>query len=133
MKSKQTLMKEISLETKMDVMARQGNRSISGVYLPSIESADFHHVVSRGQGGVGLAFNIVALTPMEHRLLHDHNDIPVNGRKRYTWMEFTILIKNHMKLNYYDWREEYCKYHKMWSVEDYWEKVGEPCSGKKYR
>lgn len=127
-KSKLTKAKEINVETKQIVLERQGYRSISGVYIPDIHHGEFHHVIGRGNEGIGLAFNIVALTPDEHRWYHDHADIKVNGRKRYSYLEFEILMKNHLKIEYPGWREEYCKFHKYWDEEDYWERI---CSGQK--
>lgn len=123
-KSRQTKFKEISLETKREVMERQHWRSISGAVL-SESNVDFHHVIGRGVGGVGLAFNIVAITPQEHRWYHDGSPILVNGRKRYTPLEFSILMKNHLKLKYPHWKEEVCKYHKMWDEQDYWDHINE--------
>lgn len=122
-KSKQAKAKEISLETKYQVLERQDWKSISGLALTE-NSVSFHHVISRGNGGVGLAFNIVAITPNEHRWYHDGCDILVNGRKRYSAIEFGILMKNHLKIKYSNWREEYCKYHKAWDEQDYWNAIG---------
>lgn len=121
-KSKQAKAKEISLETKKAVMERQGWRSISGVYLTE-DHVEFHHVVGRGVGGIGLEFNIVAITPEEHRAFHDGADIKVNGRKRYTAKEFGTLMRNHLILRYPHWNAESCKYHKMWSETDYWNAI----------
>lgn len=121
-KSKLSQAKEISIETKYEVLERQHWRSISGVAITK-DNVSFHHVISRGNGGIGLAFNIVAITPNEHRWYHDHADIMVNGRKRYTWIEFDILMKNHLKLKYPYWNENACKYHKMWDVKDYWNEI----------
>lgn len=125
-KSRLAKAKEISEETKQKVWDRQHGRSISGVALTSVE---FHHVIPRPSSGVGYEWNIVALTPEEHRWVHDHQPILVNGAKRYTWDEFQILMKNHLKLNYPRWREEYCAYKKMWDVQDYWDAI----NGKKER
>lgn len=108
--------KEISEETKRKVLARQNNRSISGVML---SKADFHHVVLRSSSGVGYEWNIVALTPDEHRRYHDKQPILVYGRERYPWKEFETLMKNHLKIKYPNWSEEKCRYHKYWSEEDY--------------
>lgn len=122
MQSKATRMKAISMETKKEVLERQDYRSISGAYLG--DDVNFHHVISRGGSGVGLAFNIVALTFDEHRAVHDHQDIKVNGRKRYTWEEFQILMKNHLKIEYPGWNEEACHYKKYWEAQDYWNAIG---------
>ena len=124
-------MKEISMKTKREVMERQNHRSITGVWLNSIEEAEFHHVIKRGSGsGVGLAYNIVALTPMEHFWFHNHEDIKVNGGKRYSYLEFEIIMKNYLKIHYPGWKEEYCHIHKYWEEDDYWGAVGK-CSGVK--
>lgn len=97
-------------------MARQHRRSISGVALTSVE---FHHFVHRSASGIGYEWNIIALTPEEHRAVHDHKPIKVNGRERYTPAEFDTLMRNHLILNYDGWTVEKCKYHKYWSEEDY--------------
>ena len=117
-KSKLTKAKEISFETKQKVLDRQGNRSISGVYLAPWNT-DFHHVIYRSASGVGFEWNIVALTKEEHRWVHDHQPILVNGAKRYTWDEFNILMKNHLKLHYEGWSEERCKVRKYADEKDY--------------
>jgi len=128
MKSKLTKAKEISPQTKQEVLERQGYRSITGVYIPDIQHGSFHHVISRGCEGVGLAFNVVALTPEEHRWVHDESPIKVNGKNRYSAIEFEILMKNHLKLHYPNWREEYCMFQKYYEEKDYWERL---CSGRK--
>lgn len=130
MKSKLTKAKEITQETKKAVLERQGYRSITGVYIPDIQHGSFHHVISRGCEGVGLAFNVVALTPEEHRWVHDEAPIKVNGKRRYSAIEFEILMKNHLKLHYPNWREEFCKVRKYYEEEDYWNRLN-GCSGKK--
>ena len=117
-KSKLTKAKEISFETKQKVLDRQGNRSISGVYLAPY-NVEFHHVIPRSASGVGYEWNIVALTKEEHRLYHDHCSIPVNGKERYTWLEFDILMKNHLKMRYEGWSEEKCKFRKYAEESDY--------------
>ena len=117
-KSKITKLKEISEETKKTVMERQHYKSITGVAL-SDYNVNFHHVVGRGQEGVGLDFNIVAITFDEHRAYHDGRSIKVNGRDRYTNKEFETLMKNHLKLNYVNWSEDNCKIKKYWDEEDY--------------
>lgn len=121
-KSKLTKAKEISYETKVKVLEEQGNRSITGVYLAPWNT-DFHHIVYRSSGGIGLSFNIVALTKEEHRCVHDHQPIPVNGKIRYSWDEFNILIKNRKKLLYPHWSEEACTFHKYWDEQDYWDAI----------
>lgn len=117
-KSNYTRAKEISLKTKENVLKRQSNKSISGASLYN-SNVEFHHVVFRSSSGVGYEWNIVALTSDEHRALHDKQDINVNGRVRYTWQEFEILIKNHLKIKYPNWSEDKCKYHKYWKEDDY--------------
>ena len=98
-KSKLTKAKEISYETKCKVLDRQGNRSITGVFL-SPYNTEFHHVIPRSASGIGAEWNICAITSEEHRAFHDHQYILVNGRKRYTYLEFDILMKNHLKKMY---------------------------------
>ena len=117
-KSKLTKAKEISYETKCKVLDRQGNRSISGVML-SPNNVEFHHVIYRSDSGIGYEWNIVALTRDEHRWVHDHQPIMVNGRVRYTWYEFNIVMKNHLKKMYEGWSEYSCRFHKNWEEKDY--------------
>ena len=117
-KSNLTKAKEISQTTKEKVLERQGYRSISGVVLTPY-NVDFHHVIYRSSSGVGYEWNLCGITAEEHRLFHDKQDIPVNGRPRYSWIEFDILMKNHLKICYEGWTEEKCKFHKYWSEEDY--------------
>ena len=120
-KSKATKMKEMSFKTKCEVMDRQCSRSLTKVYL---SHPSFHHVVERGAGsGVGLAFNVVALTFEEHRAVHDHQPIIVNGKQMYTWDEFQIVMKNYLKVQYPAWTEEACHIHKYWSEQDYWDAI----------
>lgn len=117
-RSKLTKAKEITQETKQKVLDRQHGRSISNVAL-STYNVEFHHVIPRSASGIGYEWNIVAITHDEHRWYHDHCDIQVNGRKRYTYLEFEILMKNHLKLKYENWSEERCKYRKYANEEDY--------------
>ena len=117
-KSNLTIAKEISQATKEKVLDRQGYRSISGVALTPY-NVDFHHTVYRSSSGIGYGWNVCAITKEEHRWFHDKQPIKVNGRNRYSWIEFEILMKNHLKLKYNDWAEEKCKYHKYWNEEDY--------------
>ena len=118
-KSKLTKAKEISQETKQIVLERQGYRSISGVYIPDIHSCDFHHVIFRSEGGIGAEWNIVAVTFDELRWIHDKCNIKVNGRDRYSYIEFTILMKNHLKRNYLGWSEDRCKFKKYKEFSEY--------------
>ena len=117
-KSRLTKAKEISQETKQKVWDRQHGRSISGVAL-SPYKVQFHHVIPRSDSGVGYELNIVAITFYEHSWYHDKNDIKVNGRNRYTWLEFEILMKNYLKLHYRNWSEENCRVRKYAEEEDY--------------
>lgn len=110
--------KEISETTKKAVLERQGNRSISNAYL-SEGSASFHHFVPRSASGIGYEWNIVALTFDEHRAVHDHQPIKVNGKVRYTWEEFQTLMRNHLILRYRNWSVQNCKYKKNVSAADY--------------
>lgn len=117
MKGDYTKAKEISQETKEKVLKRQNYRSIGGEMLYG--QIEFHHVRPRSASGVGYEFNIVALTPQEHRNLHDKQNIKVYGRDRYTWQEFETLCRNHLILHYNNWSYEGCKYHKYWKEKDY--------------
>lgn len=118
MKGDFTKAKEISTETKIAVLERQGYKSISGVSLYG-KAFHFHHVRFKSDSGVGYEFNIVAITAEEHRLYHDRKNIKVNGRDRYTWQEFETLMRNHLKMNYTGWSLEACRYHKYFKEEDY--------------
>lgn len=117
-KSKLTKAKEISYETKCKVLDRQGNRSITGVMLSPF-NVEFHHVVPRSASGIGYEWNIVAISKDEHRWYHDHANIRVNGKDRYTYLEFEILMKNHLKKMYTGWSEEKCKFRKYVEEKDY--------------
>jgi len=110
--------KEISDKTKKAVLNRQGFRSVSGAFLNE-QSASFHHYIPRSASGVGYEWNIVALTFDEHRAVHDHQPIKVNGRVRYTWEEFHTLMHNHLSLRYEHWSEDKCKYIKRFTEEEY--------------
>ena len=119
-KSKQTKMKEISFKTKWDVMERQGNRSLTGIYL---SHPAFHHVVQRGSGrGVGIAFNIVALTYEEHDRFHQHLPITVHGEEM-SWLQFKLYMEDYLKRIYPHWSEEACNYHPGWDEQDYWDAI----------
>ena len=110
--------KEISDNTKKAVMERQGYRSISNAFLTE-QTASFHHFVPRSSSGVGYEWNVVALTFDEHRAIHDHQPIKVNGRERYSWEEFQTLMRNHLLLRYTNWSVANCKYRKHADYEDY--------------
>lgn len=117
MKSKLTATKEITRDTKEKVLERQHHRSISGVALPS--SAEFHHYIFRSASGVGFEWNVIALTPEEHRAVHDRQPIKVNGRVRYQPDEFDTLMRNHLIINYSGWSVDNCKYKKYKDEEEY--------------
>lgn len=110
---------EITQKTKADVLIRQRGMSISGAWLGN--NVNFHHVIGTGLGekGVGYEWNVIALTPEEHRWVHDHQPIKVGNHVRYTYEEFITLMKNHLKINYPNWTEEKCKVHKGWEEKDY--------------
>ena len=110
--------KQITTDTRRAVLERQHYKSISGRYL-SEESASFHHYVERSSSGVGYEWNIVALTFEEHRAIHDHQPIKWGKRVLYTYDQFITLIRNHLIINYENWSEKGCKYHKGWEIEDY--------------
>ena len=110
--------KEISDKTKTAVLIRQGYRSVSKAFLTK-ESASFHHFIARSSSGVGYEWNIVALTFDEHRAVHDHQPIKVNGKVYYTWDEFQTIMRNHLVLRYKNWSEDNCKYKKRMSEADY--------------
>lgn len=83
-------------------------------------NVEFHHVIYRSSGGIGAEWNVVCLTKDEHRWVHDHQPIMVNGKVRYTWDEFNILMKNHLKKMYEGWTEDKCRYCRSKSTaEDY--------------
>lgn len=109
--------KDITKETRESVRKRQENYSLTGVYL---NEAEFHHFVTRGSQGVGYEWNIVALTPLEHRQLHDGADITLpDGTKLFTNKAFKSFIRTHLKESYRGWSEDKCKVHKGWNKEDY--------------
>lgn len=82
-------------------------------------NVEFHHVIPRSASGVGYEFNIVAITKDEHRWYHDHCNIQVNGKDRYTYLEFDTLMKNHLKKMYEGWSEYSCQYKKNKEEKDY--------------
>lgn len=114
-----TKITEISQETRKIVLERQNNISPLGQWLG--RGVEFHHVCTSGLGekGVGYEWNVVALTPEEHRCITDHKPIFINGKQRYTYEEAITLIKNHLKMNYGKWSEDKCKVHKGWEEKDY--------------
>lgn len=116
-KSKATITKEITNETKLKVLERQHRRSLSGAVLTT--SVEFHHYIYRSASGIGFEWNVIALTPEEHRAVHDHKPIRINGKIRYMPDEFDTLMRNHLILNYEGWTVDKCKYHKYWEEEDY--------------
>lgn len=110
--------KEISDKTKKAVLERQGYRSITNAYLTE-NNASFHHYVPRSSSGVGYEWNIVALTFDEHRAVHDHLPVKVNGRVRYSPEEMDTLMRNHLILRYKNWSRDNCKYKKRKSEAEY--------------
>lgn len=108
----------VSDKTKKIVLERQKSRSVSGSYLTP-QNCNFHHYISVGAGGVGYEWNIIALTPSEHRQLHDGFDIKCDNGRKYTNEEFKTLIRNHFRLNYFGWEEKKCRYMKNKEMEDY--------------
>lgn len=109
---------EITDRTRKSVLDRQRTRSISGAYLlPG--KLNCHHFISVGSGGVGYEWNVVALTPSEHRQLHDGSDIKCDNGRTYTNKQFKTLIRNHLILHYDGWSEKNCKYKKNYEEEDY--------------
>ena len=82
-------------------------------------NTEFHHVIPRSASGIGAEWNICAITSDEHRAFHDHQYILVNGKKRYTYLEFDILMKNHLKKMYEGWSEDNCRFRKYAEEKDY--------------
>lgn len=118
-KSRQTKVKGITQATKEKVWRRQKGLSILSNRPITVAQCCCHYI-GRGVRGVGYEWNIVGLTPEEHRLLDENKPIPVNNRKRWTNAEAQILIKNHLILNYIGWSEEACEYDKYkFSEEEY--------------
>ena len=117
MKGNYTKAKEITPRTKDLVLKRQGNKSITGVSL--YHGVNFHHYVPRSGSGVGYEWNIVALTPEEHREFHDHAPIKVNGFKHYTWQQLETLMHNHLIKHYDGWTFDKCIYKKGFEEADY--------------
>ena len=110
--------KQITLQTRKSVLERQHYRSISGRYLDE-STASFHHYIERSSSGVGYEWNIIALTFEEHRAVHDHQPIKVGKRILYTYDQFCTLMRNHLIINYENWSEDLCKYHKHLLEEEY--------------
>lgn len=112
--------KQITTDTRRAVLERQNYKSISGRYLTE-ESASFHHYVERSSSGVGFEWNIVALSFLEHRAVHDGQPIRADNSRRviYTHKQFVDKIREHLKENYEGWSEDKCKFHKGWEIEDY--------------
>lgn len=113
MKGDFTKAKQIDPKTKQLVWERQNGRSILS-HMSITKEMCCCHFVGRGVSGVGYQWNIVGLTPEEHRLLDENKPIG-----RYTNQEAKTLIRNHLIINYDNWTLEGCKYHKGWSEEDY--------------
>lgn len=115
--NKRTKALDISDTERKLVIERQNGKSISGLSL-QVYGCEIHHFVSRGCEGVGYEFNLVALTPEEHRAVHDHQPVKLNGRVRYTYQEFQTLIRNHLIRNYVNWTYEGCKYNKKYETKN---------------
>lgn len=109
-----TKAKQITLATKQKVWERQKGVSILSHY-PITKEMCCCHFIGRGEkSGVGYEWNIVGLTPDEHRLLDENKPIG-----RYTNQEAQTLLRNHLILNYKGWSEDKCSYHKYWEEKDY--------------
>lgn len=110
---------DISDKERKLVIERQKGFSISGRSL-SVYGCEIHHFRSRGCDGVGYEFNLVALTPEEHRAVHDKQPIYFSKCIRYTYQEFQTLMRNHLIRNYINWTYDGCKYNKYYNdKEDY--------------
>lgn len=106
---------KISEATKKIVMERQRGLSITGMWLG--RGVNYHHCITSGLGekGVGYEWNVVALTPEEHRLYHDKAE----HIGRYTFQEFETLMFNHLKIKYPMWSKDKCKVKKGYEEKDY--------------
>lgn len=109
--------KEITSKTKKIVLERQGGLSITGRIFDGV--VHYHHIVSKGCEGVGYAFNVVALHPIEH--WNYHQGCKIQGEFRdWTPLEFDLFIDDYMKSIYEGWDRDICAYHPSWSEQDYW-------------
>lgn len=118
MKGDYTKAKQISQETKQKVYDRQNGKSVlSGLAIT--KEMCCCHFIGRGLGGVGYEWNIIGLTPEEHRQLDLNQTIYVGKMPRWTNKEAHIIIQNHLNLNYNGWSIEKCKYQKYKKEEDY--------------
>lgn len=107
--------KEITLQTKLAVLERQGYKSVINGKSLTLETASFHHFLERGQSGVGYEWNIVAMTWKEHRvLMHDKQTL-----EGITPEKAEELVLNHFKENYNNWSRDNCRYHKWYAPQDY--------------
>lgn len=119
MKGDFTKAKQITPKTKQKVFERQGGRSILSKYPITVEMCCCHYVGKGEKSGVGYEWNIVGLTPEEHRQLDLNQPIKVGGRIRWTNEQAQTIIRNHLVQNYDGWSREKCSYHKYWKEEDY--------------
>lgn len=106
--------KEITIETKKAVLQRQHNRSLASDKYLTLETADFHHYVERGQSGLGYEWNIVAITREEHTNLHSGNKVG-----RYKNKDFEVYMHNYLLKMYKHWTRDNCKYKKWYAEKDY--------------
>jgi len=113
MKGDFTKAKSISDETKQAVFDRQKGKSVFSK-RPITKEMCCCHFVGRGVSGVGYEWNIFGATPDEHRLFDESKQIA-----NLTHEQCVSVIRNHLILNYRNWEQEKCKYHKYWSEEDY--------------
>lgn len=119
MKGDFTKAKQISKETKQAVYDRQHGMSLFSHHPITVEMCCCHYVGRGEKSGVGYEWNIVGLTPEEHRELDLNKPITVNGREKYTNKEAHALIHNHLMKMYLGWSREKCSYHKWFTEEDY--------------
>lgn len=106
--------KDISLETKIEVLKRQHNRSLASDKYLTLDMADFHHFITRGQSGIGYEWNIIAITREEHIALHSGNKVG-----RFENKDFDIYVQNYLLKMYKHWSRDVCKYHKWYAPKDY--------------
>ena len=118
MKDDFTKAKQITPQTKEKVWRRQHGRSLLSNKSITKEMCCCH-VVGRGNSGVGYEWNIVGLTPDEHRELDESKPITIDGKVRWTNEEAQTLIRNHLILNYENWSESNCKYKKYKKEGEY--------------
>ena len=114
-----TKAKQITPATKQKVWERQKGRSIISGLPITVEMCCCHFIGRGEKSGVRYEWNIVGLTPEEHRALDENKPLIVNKRERFSNREMQTIIHNHLVENYEGWTLAKCSYHKYWGEKDY--------------